>query len=311
MYLVRLDLGGSLVLHLLGLVSLLQERVGEAHGHEHEEEHRSQEEVIHGDVGHVVFRLAEGQVAQLVHLAVVEHQAVVEPRVRRSITEAVARDVVAQNVTLVLVHYVFGDERAVPGLVLGVDVRVDHLHLEEQFGDHAGSGKVQVDPLVQLHVVEDHIGHHPDGHVVHDEVDDQTRRQGVHQGGVVTTHAEGGVVHHVAVQVVQIILVVGQQVEQAALVPGQDHHGKNGHNTLHLAGEKLLHEAEKRDKNIQERQAVEDVELGDAGLVHLHEEIFNGHAGQLLACHVGTLLEILPQRVHVVVLRRTQSHEIH
>ncbi len=279
MYLVRLDLGGGLLLSLLGLVGLLQERIGEAHGHEHEEEHRSQEEIIHGDVGHVVLRLAKGQVAKLVHLAVEIHQAVVEPRVSGGIAQAVTGHVVAQNVALVLIHDVFGHKRTVPGLVLGVDVRVDHLHLEEQLGDHAGSSEVQVDPLVQLHVVEDHVGHHPDGQVVHDEVDDQTRGKGVHQGGVVATHAERRVVHHVAVQVVEVVLVVGQQVEQAALVPGQDHHGENGHDTLHLAGKKLLHEAKKGDKNVQERQAVEDVELGDAGLVHLHEEIFNGHAG--------------------------------
>ena len=169
--------------------------------------------------------LAEGQVAVLVHQAVVVHQTVVEPAVGGGVAEAVAADVVAEHVTLVLVHDVLGHEGPVPGLALGVDVGVDDLHLQQQLGDHERSGDVEVDPLVELQVVEDDIGHHPDGHVVHDEVDDQSRGQGVHQCSIVTAHSEGRVMHHISVEVVQVVLVVGHDVEQTALVPGQDGHG--------------------------------------------------------------------------------------
>ena len=57
---------------------------------QYEAEDGDQQEVVEAHVGQVVLGLAEGDVAQLVHLAVVEHEAVVEPGVRGRVAEAVA-----------------------------------------------------------------------------------------------------------------------------------------------------------------------------------------------------------------------------
>jgi hypothetical protein len=301
---------GGLGLDLL-LLGLLQEGVGQPHRDEREAEDGDQQEVVHAHVGGVVRGLAEGEPAILVHQAVVVHEAVVEPGVGGRVAEAVARDVVAQHVALVLVHNVLGNEGAVPGLVLGVDVGVDDLHLQQQLAHHHRRREVQVDPLVQLEVVEHHVEHHPHGGEVHQEVDDQARGKGVHQGGVVTVHREGGVVHHVAVEVVQVVLVVGQQVEQAALVPRQHGHRNYRYEALHLASEQLPQEQVRGDSSVQENNPVKDVELRSARLVYVDKMILDRNTSQVLTGSVSALIKVLPQRMNIPVLGRAQSHEIH
>jgi len=217
----------------------------------------------------------------------------------------------AQHVTLVLIHDILRNKRTIPGLALGVDVRMDDLHLQQKLADHQRSRDVQINPLVHLEVVQSDIGHHPDGDEVHREVNDQARRQGIHQRCIVAANGEGRVVHHVTVQVIQIVLIVRQQMEQTALIPGKDRHRDYGDNTLHLSSEQLLEEANRGDDDIQEDHAIKQIKLRHSGLVHLNEVFLDRGACHTLASYVRSLLIILPQGVNIVMLRITVSHEVH